>query len=126
MYIMLTKIRRHNAVCVLSLIASLFLSFSLLRKVKDESATGSSTSNRVRTTLTLSVENIEYDTSACQLRVKGRNIQENQYVKVSTKKYPLELHTHTLTKTKPMVVILNLFPSVFLLRWGRIIQLIFN
>ena len=50
--------------------------------MKDESATGSSTSNRVRTTLTLSVEDIEYDTSACQLRVKGRNIQENQYVKV--------------------------------------------
>ena len=57
---------------------------SPIRKVKDESATGSSTSNRVRTTLTLSVEDIEYDTSACQLRVKGRNIQENQYVKVST------------------------------------------
>ena len=50
--------------------------------MKDESATGSSTSNRVRTTLTLSVEGIEFDTSACQLRVKGRNIQENQYVKV--------------------------------------------
>ena len=51
--------------------------------MKDESSTGSSTSNRVRTTLTLSVEDIEYDTSACQLRVKGRNIQENQYVKVT-------------------------------------------
>ena len=53
-----------------------------IRKVKDESVTGSSTANRVRTTLTLSVENIEFDTSACELRVKGRNIQENQYVKV--------------------------------------------
>ena len=52
--------------------------------MKDESATGSSTSNRVCMTLTLSVEDIEYDTSACQLRVKDRNIQENQYVKVST------------------------------------------
>lgn len=54
-----------------------------IRKVKDESVTGSSTANRVRTTLTLSVEKIEFDTSACELRVKGRNIQENQYVKVS-------------------------------------------
>ena len=53
-----------------------------IRKVKDESSTGSSTANRVRTTLTLSVEKIEFDTSACELRVKGRNIQENQYVKV--------------------------------------------
>ena len=77
------------------------LLFTLLfRKVKDESATGSSTSNRVRTTLTLSVEDIEYDTSACQLRVKGRNIQENQYVKVNINVSLLSLslslsHTHT-------------------------------
>ncbi len=53
-------------------------------KVKDESSTGSSTTSRVRTTLTLTVENIEFDTAACELRVKGRNIQENQYVKVSS------------------------------------------
>lgn len=53
-----------------------------IRKVKDESSTGSSTASRVRTTLTISVENIEFDTSACELRLKGRNIQENQYVKV--------------------------------------------
>ena len=53
-----------------------------IRKVKDESSTGSSTASRVRTILTLSVEKIEFDTSACELRVKGRNVQENQYVKV--------------------------------------------
>ena len=52
------------------------------RKVTSESTTGSSSSERVRTTLTLSIENIEYDTSACTIRVKGRNIQENQYVKL--------------------------------------------
>lgn len=53
-----------------------------IRKVHTESATGSSTSNRVRTTLTLSVEGIDLDTAACVLRVKGRNIQENQYVRM--------------------------------------------
>ena len=47
-----------------------------------ESATGSSFSERVRTVLTLSVEAIEYDTTACSLRVKGRNIKENQFVKM--------------------------------------------
>lgn len=52
------------------------------RKVKDESSTGSSTSNRVRTNLTISIEAIEFDTAACELRVKGKNIQENQYVKM--------------------------------------------
>ncbi|GJQ83338.1 pelo [Trypoxylus dichotomus] len=55
---------------------------STIRKVQSESSTGSSTSNRVRTTLTISVENIEYDTQACTLRLKGRNIVENQYVKM--------------------------------------------
>ena len=52
------------------------------RKVKDESSTGSSTSSRVRTNLTISIETIEFDTAACELRVKGKNIQENQYVKM--------------------------------------------
>lgn len=55
---------------------------AVYRKVKDESSTGSSTSNRVRTNLTISIEAIEFDTAACELRVKGKNIQENQYVKM--------------------------------------------
>ncbi|CAH1998231.1 unnamed protein product [Acanthoscelides obtectus] len=53
-----------------------------IRKVQTESSTGSSTSNRIRTTLTISVENIDFDTQACMLRLKGRNIEENQYVKM--------------------------------------------
>ena len=54
-----------------------------VRKVTQESSTGSSTSSRVRTMLTISVEDTDFDTQACVLRVKGRNIQENQYVKVN-------------------------------------------
>ncbi len=52
------------------------------RKVQTESSTGSVGSSRVRTTLTLCVETIDFDSQACRLRVKGTNIQENQYVKV--------------------------------------------
>lgn len=55
---------------------------STIRKVQTESATGSSSSNRIRTTLTIKVENIDFDTQACVLRLKGRNVQENQFVKV--------------------------------------------
>lgn len=55
---------------------------STIRKVQTESSTGSSTSNRVRTTLTICVENIDFDTQACMLRLKGRNVEENQYVKM--------------------------------------------
>lgn len=55
---------------------------STIRKVQNESATGSSTSNRVRTTLAIQVETIDFDTQASMLRLKGRNVMENQYVKV--------------------------------------------
>uniref|UniRef100_A0A3Q0S9X2 Protein pelota homolog n=1 Tax=Amphilophus citrinellus TaxID=61819 RepID=A0A3Q0S9X2_AMPCI len=55
---------------------------STIRKVQTESPTGSVGSSRVRTTLTLCVEAIDFDTQACQLRVKGTNIEENQYVKM--------------------------------------------
>ncbi|CAL8084434.1 unnamed protein product [Orchesella dallaii] len=55
---------------------------STIRKVQTESATGSSTSNRVRTMLTIKVESVDFDTQACVLRLKGRNVQENQYVKM--------------------------------------------
>ncbi|XP_071849133.1 protein pelota homolog [Apostichopus japonicus] len=53
-----------------------------VRKVTMESSTGSSTSNRVRTTLTISVEDLDFDVQAGVLRVKGRNIAENPYVKM--------------------------------------------
>jgi len=55
---------------------------STFRKVQQETATGSSSSSRIRTMLTIKVESIDFDTQACVLRLKGRNVQENQYVKV--------------------------------------------
>lgn len=58
----------------------LFILFA--RRVQTESATGSVSSNKVRTTLAIAVEGIEFDTQACMLRIKGRNVEENQYVKV--------------------------------------------
>ena len=53
-----------------------------IRKVQQESATGSSSSQRVRTTITIRVETTDFDTSACVLRVKGRNVEENKYIKM--------------------------------------------
>jgi protein pelota len=74
---------------------------STIRKVQTESATGSSTSTRVRTTLTIKVENIEYDTQGCMLRLKGRNVEENQYVKMGAyHTIDLELN-RAFTLTKP-------------------------
>ena len=59
-----------------------YLCHFFCRRVQTESSTGSVSSNKVRTTLTIQVEGVEYDTQACVLRIKGRNVQENQYVKV--------------------------------------------
>ena len=54
------------------------------------------------TQLTLSVEAVEFDTIACSLCIKGRNIQENQYVKVVNEM--IELH---LVIIKHGTVVLN-------------------
>lgn len=58
------------------------MNFLLFRKVSTETATGSTSSNKVRTMLTVSVEAIDFDTQAGAVRVKGRNVEENDYVKV--------------------------------------------
>jgi len=55
---------------------------STIRKVTSESATGSTTSNRVRTTLTIEVTDVEYDVQGCRLRLKGKNVRENAHVKM--------------------------------------------
>lgn len=55
---------------------------STIRKVTTESSTGSTTSNRVRTTLTIEVEDVDFDTQGCKLRLKGKNVQENAHVKL--------------------------------------------
>lgn len=39
--------------------------------------------------LTIEVETIDFDTQACVLRLKGRNVEENQYVKVCENLYTL-------------------------------------
>lgn len=84
-----------------------------LRKVQNESATGSSSSNKIRTTLTISVENIDFDTQACVLRLKGRNVEENQFVKV------ISNYVHCLN-----VALINTFFVCY--RWARIIRLRLN
>ncbi|XP_064425603.1 protein pelota homolog [Latimeria chalumnae] len=55
---------------------------STIRKVQTESSTGSVGSTRIRTTLTICVETVDFDSQVCRLRVKGTNIQENEYVKM--------------------------------------------
>lgn len=55
---------------------------STMRKVVTESGTGTTAASKVRTMLTIAIESIDYDFDGCLLRVKGKNIEENQYVKL--------------------------------------------
>lgn len=52
-------------------------------QVVNESATGSTTSKRVRLSLTIAVERVDFDSNSCLLRLSGRNSEENPHVKVT-------------------------------------------
>lgn len=81
-----------------------------IRKVTTESATGSVNASKVRTTLTIQVEAIDFDTQACVLRVKGRNVCENQYVKMGA------YHTLDLELNRPFTLSKQEWDSVALSR----------
>ncbi|KAF7636052.1 Pelota-like protein [Meloidogyne graminicola] len=55
---------------------------STMRKITNETSTGSKTSQRVQMTLTICVETIDFDATVCSLHLKGKNIQENQHVRL--------------------------------------------
>lgn len=54
---------------------------STFRKVISESSTGSTGSSRIKLTLTISSEKLEYDSEANVVKIKGKNVEENKYVK---------------------------------------------
>lgn len=60
--------------------------------------------------LTIEVETIDFDTQACTLRLKGRNVEENEYIKV--------YHNETVTSRE---FELNIF---IIFRWGPTTHLI--
>ncbi|CAG8481533.1 11475_t:CDS:2 [Scutellospora calospora] len=58
------------------------LKATTIRRVQNESNTGSVESQRVRLTLTITVEDVDFDPQGGLLRIRGRNIVENKYVKM--------------------------------------------
>ncbi|ORY37071.1 protein pelota [Rhizoclosmatium globosum] len=71
---------------------------STVRRVVSESSTGSTDKTSVRLTLTIEVESVEFDTQACMMRVNGRNIVENKFVKMGG------YHTLDLEMHKPFTI----------------------
>ncbi|XP_048583189.1 protein pelota homolog [Nematostella vectensis] len=81
-----------------------------IRRVQTESATGSTSSSKVRTMLTVAVEAVDFDTQACTLRVKGRNCEENQYVKMGA------YHTIDLELNRKFTLVKHFWDSIALER----------
>ena len=79
-----------------------------LRKVQNESSTGSTTSSRVRTTLTIVVEKTDFDVQAGALHVAGPVAEENKYVKMG------QYHTLDLETQRNVTIIKDEWDSVAL------------
>lgn len=87
-----------------------YLRSTTIRRVVNESAVGLTTTSRVRITLTIQVKNLEYDTHASVLRVKGTNFEENQFVKMGA------YHTIDLELNRKFEITKNEWDSVALAR----------
>ncbi|CAB3401866.1 unnamed protein product [Caenorhabditis bovis] len=66
---------------------------STIRKVVSETSTGTTSSQRIHTMLTIEVESIDFDPGAQQLHLKGKNIVENDIVKMGAY-HTLDLEPH--------------------------------
>lgn len=66
----------------------------LYSRLQSESATGSTTSQRVRLTLTITVESVNFDPQVGLLRINGKVSSENPYVKASRKVDSLREEKH--------------------------------
>ena len=64
-----------------------------VRRVTTQSATGSSTSQKVRMTLTISVVKVDFDSQASELHINGTVCIENQHVKMGAH-HTLDLELH--------------------------------
>lgn len=86
---------------------------STLRKIAQESTTGSKINSRIKLTLTIVVEAINFDSTVCSLHLKGfynidfynifkwflgKNIEENEYVKMGA------YHTLDLELNRPFTL----------------------
>lgn len=81
---------------------------STVRAVVKESKTGSVDKARMRMQLRVRVEKIEFDAEQCSLRLCGRNVEENEYVKMG------QYHTLDLELNFPFTVEKECWDPVYL------------
>jgi len=80
---------------------------STVRNVVKETATGS-VKNRMHLKVKLSVEKVEFDSEQCSLRINGRNVQENEHIKMG------QYHTIELELNQPYTLEKDLWDRLHL------------
>eukprot|EP00605_Chrysophyceae_sp_TOSAG23-4_P002915 GSChrysophyteH1.ASY1.ANO1.3210.1 assembled CDS len=83
---------------------------STMRNVTYETKTGSVSKERVRLTLRLGVERVEFDGEQSTLRVSGKNVKENDHVKMG------QYHTLTLETGRPFTIFKEEWDTVYMSR----------
>eukprot|EP00871_Galdieria_phlegrea_P004097 jgi/Galph1/4689/GphlegSOOS_G3330.1 len=59
-----------------------FVRSSTVRKVQKELSSGTTESERMRLFLTIQVESLDFDAECCELRISGKNVLEEEHVKL--------------------------------------------
>lgn len=81
-----------------------------IRKIQKESNTGSIANERVKITLTISVDKIDFDPQGGTLRLSGRNVAENKYVKHG------QYHTLEVEVNRKITILKPNWDAIFLKR----------
>ncbi|XP_047960626.1 protein PELOTA 1 [Salvia hispanica] len=79
-----------------------------VRKVMREAASGGRDAERVKLKLEISVESVEYDKEGAVLRVRGKNLLENEHVKIGA------FHTLEIDVNRPFVLRKDIWDSLAL------------
>jgi protein pelota len=83
---------------------------STMRNITHETKTGSVSKERIRLTLRLAVEHVEFDAEQCSLRISGPNVKENDYVKLG------QYHTLTIETTHPFHIYKDTWDTMYMSR----------
>lgn len=79
-----------------------------LRKVINTSSTGSTTSSKVRTNLTIKVNKVDFDPTSLQVRISGPNVEESKFVRLGAH------HTLTLELGRNFSIEKDCWDQIFL------------
>jgi len=83
---------------------------STIRNITHETKTGSVSKERVRMILRLSIERVEFDAEQGSLRITGKNVKENDYVKLG------QYHTLSIEVNHPFLIYKLCWDSIYLSR----------